>query len=325
MNCTGFTLDGPVLRDSGLWGVVVANSRKVALRNTKHFNRLDMGENDCVDICNSQDVTVERSIGISLDDPYSTKTWASHIDIAKQWSGSYLPNRNVVFDDCLSWTRCFAFKIGAGVWQDQENITVRNSVVYDSAHAIGISHSYGSADVRNVTFDGIDVERNTMTNLGRSWARVVIDPRKPDGGDGGSVYDVRVRNVTVRDAGTDAVPVVGLSESKSIRGLTFENITMPNRKAPAATLADVGVVETKFADGIAVDHRGMGASPMQPAAPAALRSSLEGTNAAGRRERMGEAPMPQEQSSRALGTRTRIRPGEVSHVEGTLLSLERAL
>src|SRR5688572_22633846 len=37
--------------------------------------------------------------------------------------------------------------------------------------------------------------------------------------------------------------------------------------------------------------RGMGASPMQPAAPAALCVSSE---AAGRRECMGEAPMPRE-------------------------------
>src|SRR5437773_3784384 len=62
MNCSHFTMDGPILRDSGLWGVVVGNSRDVALRNTKHFNHLDMGENDCVDICNSQDVTVRNSI-----------------------------------------------------------------------------------------------------------------------------------------------------------------------------------------------------------------------------------------------------------------------
>src|SRR5688572_28257560 len=39
----------------------------------------------------------------------------------------------------------------------------------------------------------------------------------------------------------------------------------------------------------------MGASPMQLAAPAALRFSSE---AAGCRERMGEAPMPREETSR---------------------------
>src|SRR5207237_4344895 len=143
------------------------------------------------------------------------------------------PNRNIVFDDCVAWTRCFAFKIGAGVWQDQENIVVRNGVVYDSAHAIGISHSYGSGDVRNVVFDSIDVERNTMTNLGRSWARFVIDPRprKSDGGEGGSVFGVVVRNINVRDPGTDEVPITGLNDQKRIVGVPLEGIGM--RGTPA--------------------------------------------------------------------------------------------
>lgn len=252
MNCTGFTMDGVVLRDSGLWGTVVANSRNVTLRNTKHFNYLDMGEDDCVDICNSQDVTVTRSIGISLDDPYSTKTWGEQTDISRQWTGTLQPNRNIVFDDCIAWTRCFAFKIGAGVWKDQEKITVRNSVVHDSAHAIGISHAYGSRDIRNVLFDSIDVERNTMTNLGRSWARIVIDPRKSDGGKGGSVYGVVVRNVTVRDAGTDPVLVQGLTADKAIRGLRFERIRMLGNSAPASSLEQIGVAEMRHADDVTI-------------------------------------------------------------------------
>lgn len=332
MNCTGFTLDGPVLRDSGLWGVVVANSRNVRLANTKHFNHLDMGENDCVDVCNSQDVTVERSIGISLDDPYSTKTWDESVDVAKQWTGEFQANRNIVFDDCLSWTRCFAFKIGAGVWRDQENITVKNSVVYDSAHAIGISHSYGSADVRNATFDGIDVERNTMTNLGRSWARFVIDKRKPDGGQGGRVYGVHVRNVTVRDAGTDPVTVVGLADDKRIQGVTFERIVMPGKSEAALTLAEAGVTETRFAQGVVIVGasigsdsardalRGTGASPVQPAAPAAgLKSGLG-------RQRTGEAPVPREihHSSDAQRPRTRVGPRGEATAEGSISFPERA-
>jgi hypothetical protein len=275
MNCSGFTLDGPVLRDSGLWGVVVANSDRVTLRNTKHFNRLDLGEDDCVDVCNSTDVSVERSIAISLDDPYSTKTWDAHVDISGQWTGRSQANRNIVFDDCLAWTRCFAFKVGAGVWQDQENVTVRNSVVYDSAHAIGISHSYGSGDVRNVLFDSIDVERNTMENLGRSWARFVIDKRKADGGQGGSVYDVTVRNIRVRDAGTMPVPVEGLGEGKAIRGVTFQKIQMPGRTTAAATPAELGVAGTRFAQDITVknDPPNVGGAPHPGEAAGAARDA----------------------------------------------------
>ena len=200
----------------------------------------------------SQNVLVQRSIAISLDDPYSTKTWAPQTDLTRQWSGQFQANRNIRFDDCLSWTRCFAFKIGAGVWTPQENITVRNCVVYDSAHAIGISHSYGSADVRNVTFDTIDVERNSMTNLGRSWARFVIDPRKPDAGKGGGIENVTVRNATVRDPGTDRVPINGLSEDKKINGVVFEKIYMPGQSDPARSLEEIGAGDRRFAEGVVV-------------------------------------------------------------------------
>jgi polygalacturonase len=276
MNCDGFTLDGPVVRDSGLWGTVVANSKNVALRNTKHFNRLDMGENDCVDICNSQNVTVERSIGISLDDPYSTKCWQPETDLTKQWTGEFRANKNIVIEDCLSWTRCFAFKIGAGVWRDQEEITIRNCVAYDSAHAFGISHSYGSKDVRNIVVDGLDVERNTMTNLGQSWARIVIDAGKRDGSEGGSVYDVIIKNVNVRDAGIDAVPINGLADDKHIQRVTFENIRMPGKTAVAATLEEVGVKETRFAEELSVKNNVSPREAKKPSEGRPVRESVSG-------------------------------------------------
>jgi polygalacturonase len=242
-------MDGPVLRDSALWGTVIANCDHVQLRNTKHLNHLDIGEDDCIDVCNSQDVLVERSVAISLDDPYSCKTWGEQTDLSREWPSTASPNRNIRFEDCLAWTRCFAFKIGAGVWRPQEDITIHNAVVYDAAHAIGISASYGTADVRNVTFDTIDVERTKCECLGRSWARFAIDNRDPLAA---GVFDVHVRNINVRDAGTKPVQVEGHDAVRMIHGLTFEKITMPRQTSPAKTLADLGVGEMRFADGVVV-------------------------------------------------------------------------
>ena len=254
VDCTNFVVDGVTIRDSGLWGTVIANSKNVTFRNTKHFNHLDMGEDDAIDICNSQSVRIERSIAISLDDPYSFKTWQPQTDLTKQWTGAFMTNHDIVLDDCIAWTRCFAFKVGAGVWTDQENITVKNSVAFDSAHAIGISDSYGSADIRNITFENIDIEHTLMNNLGRSWARFVIDAGKRDGGVGGNVHDVRLRNITVRDPGTDPIPVEGLAADKRIDGLSFENIHMPGKTEPASTLQEIGVGDMKFAEHVTVHH-----------------------------------------------------------------------
>jgi hypothetical protein len=46
-----------------------------------------------------------------------------------------------------------------------------------------------SGVVRN--FDSINVECTTMANLGRSWVRFVIDPRKRNAGQGGGVPERR--------------------------------------------------------------------------------------------------------------------------------------
>ncbi len=75
---------------------MIARSDHVTLTNCKHFNFLDMGEDDCIDVCESQDVTIERSIAISLDDSYSFKTWSEKTDIAKTWPGTSEQNHNIV-------------------------------------------------------------------------------------------------------------------------------------------------------------------------------------------------------------------------------------
>lgn len=251
VDCTNVRIDGLVLRDSGLWGTVIGNSTGVALANTKHFNFLDIGEDDCVDVCNSRDVMVARSIAISLDDPYSVKTWEPTTDVASQWTGEFGESRNVRFNDCFAWTRCFAFKIGAGVLRTQSDIRVSDSVVYDGAHAIGISHSYGRADVRDVTFERIDVERISCDVLGRSWARIIIDNRKKDSTAGG-IHGVTVRDLNVRDAGTTPVQVQGLNDSRQVSGVFFERIRMPSRAGFAATLEEIGISSTRFATDVTV-------------------------------------------------------------------------
>ncbi|HYD84309.1 MAG TPA: glycosyl hydrolase family 28-related protein, partial [Opitutus sp.] len=78
-----FTLEGVVLRDSGLWGVIPTRSDQVVIRDTKHLNEVAaFFENDAVDIIECQDVLVSRTFAISEDDTYSTKTWNEETDIA---------------------------------------------------------------------------------------------------------------------------------------------------------------------------------------------------------------------------------------------------
>ena len=243
--CRGFTVDGIVLRDAASWGTVPARSQDVAVSNCKLFNALNIGEDDGIDVCECDHVRVTHTVGIALDDPFSTKTWAGGgTDLTLKWYGAPRPNHDITFDDCLSWTYCFAFKVGAGVCQPQTDITVKDCVAFDCAHGFGISHEYGTEAVTGVTVEGLDVEHVGNKNLGRSWALVFIKR-------GGTVNDVTLRDVTVRDRGTTPFEIHGLDAANAVHGVHLEDIRMPGSTTPARTAAELGI-DAKFADGITV-------------------------------------------------------------------------
>jgi polygalacturonase len=244
ITCRGFTVDGIVLRDAASWGTVPARSQDVTVSNCKLFNGLSIGEDDGIDVCECDHVRVTHTIGIALDDPFSTKTWAGGggTDLTMKWYGQPHPNHDIVFDDCLSWTYCFAYKIGAGVCQPQGDITIRDCVAFDCAHGFGISHEYGTEAVTGVTVDGLDVEHVGNKNIGRSWALMFIKG-------GGTINDITMRNITVRDRGTTPFDIHGIDAANGVHGVHFEDIRMPNGVARSAS--DLGV-DAKFADGITV-------------------------------------------------------------------------
>jgi polygalacturonase len=242
---TNFTFDGPLIRDSGSWAVTPARSNDLTFKNMKIFNRFDMGENDGIDVNESQNVLVQHGIGIGLDDPYTTKTWDQTVDISLSWPGSPEPVSNVVFDDLISWTVCFGFKVGQGMRQNQSDVTFKNSVVYDSSVGIGVDHKYGVGTLTNVTFDNIDIERVTNTNDStRTWAYFII--RNADGFGGGMINTLNVKNILVRDAGTTLGTLKGYSSTKNISNITFDNVVMPGSATPAQNLFQMNILNRAF-------------------------------------------------------------------------------
>jgi polygalacturonase len=242
---TNFTFDGPLIRDSGSWAVTPARSNDLTLKNLKIFNRLDMGENDGIDVNESQNVLVQHGIGIGLDDPYTTKTWDQTTDISLDWPGSPEIVSNVVFDDLISWTICYGFKVGQGMRQNQTGVTFKNGVVYDAAVGIGIDHKYGVGALSDVTFDNIDIEKLSYSNdSNRTWALFAI--RNGDGFGGGTIDTVNVKNINVRDAGTTLGTLKGYSSTKNISNVTFNNVVMPGSATPAQNLYEMNILNRAY-------------------------------------------------------------------------------
>lgn len=253
MGCSNFSVDGILFRDSGSWAIMPVRSDHLTFTNCKLFNHMDTGEDDGFDICESQDVLVQNTIGIALDDPFSTKTWDQKTtDITTNWYGKAEPVKNVVFDGCMSWTFCFGFKLGQGIKQPQENIIFKNSVVYNCAVGIGIHHKWGSSYAKNIVFDNIDVESICCFNDDRKcWLAFVIQDGEKDG-ISGSVSHVLVNNIKIWDKDVSPSKLKGISSTNSFSDIVFKNIYMPGEEKPAKTLEQMNITDRAFVENITV-------------------------------------------------------------------------
>jgi hypothetical protein len=238
----GFLVDGITFRESSSWGVIPTRSRDVTLRNIKIFNGLDMGENDGLDVVESSNVLVHNAIAISLDDPFSTKTWQPDTDMFRKAPGDPQPIKHVRIDHVIAWTRCYGFKIGQGVEQPQDDVAFTDGVVYDAAVGFGIHHKWGAAPVTNVSFKDIDIEHLCCKNDGnRTWMALwVANQPGPD-----PINGVTVSNIVVWDAGTTPARINGLPGSP-ITHVRLENVRMPDSESPATTLPEMHITGDTF-------------------------------------------------------------------------------
>ena len=254
VNTSYFTTDGITYRDSGMWSIVPAWSDHLEFLNIKILNTVKLGEDDGIDICGCQEVVVRHAIGIMWDDPFSTKAYTgSSGEISGGWGeGPGEINDNILFDDCVSWTGCYGFKVGQGVSRNHQNITFQNGTVYECAVGLGIHHKQGGAEVKNVTFENIDVESIVHQNDDhKTWFVAYIQAAS---GTGGPITDVTVKNINVRCASTSTPKLLGKAEDIPVRNVSFENITFQGSTGAATTLAQMGFTDelSKFSENCSV-------------------------------------------------------------------------
>jgi hypothetical protein len=161
----------------------------------------------------------------SIYDSFSAKTWTNTTDISQGWSGQPQILDSVLFDNCLAFAVCYGFKIGQGVLQTQQNVVFQNSIVYDAAVGIGISHQYGSAAAINITFQNIDIERLSNINAEHgTWLAWYV---WNDYGLYGSLINITAKNITVRDKGQTFGVIRGLNSNSTIHNVA-ENLEEMN-------------------------------------------------------------------------------------------------
>lgn len=255
MQLSGLNIDGITIKDAGFWMVVISRSDDINIQNVKLYNEnLKDYENDAIDICESQDVLVQHAIAISEDDTYSTKTWNKDTDIAEKWVGEPEELNRVTFDDCLGWSRCCSFKVGAGCSQPMRNITFQNSYSYNSMVAMKVTPAYADAGeysyVENTVFENIDVEGSYPHNgewFNCMWLQLEAQ------NDNIPIYDTLLKNINVRELHpqTSKSRLNGRSNAK-FEGVVMDHITLPDQKEPAKTLEEIGINTNGYYEGLII-------------------------------------------------------------------------
>ncbi|RDB24227.1 hypothetical protein Hypma_008590 [Hypsizygus marmoreus] len=248
LNTTNFVFDGPVIRDGGSWTLMPTRSSYVTIDHAKVLNRMNLGENDAIDVQESQHVVVRNSIGIALDDAFSTKTWPENVEITVAYPGPAQPLYNVTFSNCLAWTHCYGFKVGQGVWQEQRNIRFEWSTVYDAAVGLGVHHKWGSAIAHEVQFTEMSIDNLHGSNDGhQAWLEVFV--QEGTKGIYGPIDDVALWNIAVRARGGSAVWTRGVPGAP-VSNVAFKNIWFKDLNRAARSLNELGITETSYSSGV---------------------------------------------------------------------------
>lgn len=241
---TGLTLEGITIIDSTSWTLVPAFSRQLLIRNLKIVNTLCLYEDDGIDPLGCQGVLVDHCLVVATDDAFCPKPGGvgSHGGGARP--GPALELRDVVFNDCVAWTRAAGFKLGAASSVPALNIVAKNSHVINCSRGVVIEHNIGNAPARNILFQDITIEGkckyaavHIKNNKTAPISEVTYERLKINSSGGASIRldgkDTTLSKIRVIDCTIHDKPVTGG------KGNAMNLYREPDQRQPGYTLTAV--------------------------------------------------------------------------------------
>jgi hypothetical protein len=208
---TNVLLEGVILRDSSTWTVPIRHSADVTVDNLKLFGY--RGNSDGIDICNSLNVTVERSYLRTMDDLIVVKT-------PDKDGGE---SRDIAARQCVLWNElAHALSIGAELRANVENVHFSDcDVIHDKGREwlLRVYHC-DDADIHNVDFDNIRIEESRR--LISLWIGKAIWSRDAERG---HIENVMFKNI--RAVGPNpSVDLKGYDSAHAVRRVRFDNVVI---------------------------------------------------------------------------------------------------
>ncbi len=146
----GIKLEGVILRDSSTWNIPIRRSERVSIKNLKILGY--RANSDGIDICNSQDVTVEDCFIRTLDDLIVVKTDKGQGEA-----------RRIVARNCVLWNEvAHALSVGAELRENVDDVLFTNcDVIHDKGRewTLRVYHC-DSARISNIRFENLRIEES---------------------------------------------------------------------------------------------------------------------------------------------------------------------
>jgi len=221
--CTNVVVRGVTVVGGNNWDLHFANCENVRVEGARVLGWFANTDGICIDGCRG--AVVRDCFVRGYDDGLEVKTMKPGI-----------PCRNVLFENCLMWTRCgAALGVTNEILAPMSDITWRNITITEfkggewkdvfvpGRAPIFVHAAYGGG-VRNLRFENITIEKciGRMLYLGNR-------PAKPRENSGCGIENVRFRNIRA-DNVTKPIMVVSDESGKGrIKEIVFENVRLNGR------------------------------------------------------------------------------------------------
>ncbi len=258
--CKNVLIDGIIQRDPDVWSTTLFQCDDATIRNTKLVG-LWRYNADGIDVCNSENVLVEKSFLRTFDDGLVVKGLGDAVE---------KPSRNLVFRENVIWCDWGrAMELGAETRAPKfENIRFENSDIIRTTHiAMDIQHG-DRAKISNVVFDNIRVEFDdeAPTPVYQDSDEQKYDPNAVPGycpelfviiiqktfythdDENGTVDGVLLKDVQVLGNRRPQSSFTGLDAEHKVTNVRFENLKFGDQTILSAQ--EAGLRQNEFVEGV---------------------------------------------------------------------------
>lgn len=222
------SIEGVILRDSGVWTLPVRHSENVRIDGIKILGY--RANSDGIDICNSTDVTVENCFIRTLDDLVVIKTLRNGGECR-----DIKVRRNVLWNEVAH-----ALSVGAEINHNISNVEFSDcDIIHDKGRewSLRVYHCDGAL-VSNVSFRNIRIEES------QSFISLWINKAVWSSGDErGHIKGVTFKDIQATNVVNPVIQVLGYDAGHKVEDVFFSNIRVNGKPATGDMLKTNEFVE----------------------------------------------------------------------------------